>query len=84
MAEDIIKTEEKKDKDPAKELVKHTFFYDGHKYKNDINVIVNGKAYQIQRGVEVTLPKFVFDVAMQSEASDRATAKLMADLAKGE
>ena len=81
MTENVVK-EEKKTKDPSKELVKHTFFYDGDKYKSAIPVIVNGKSYQIRRGVEVTLPKFVFDIAMESEASGRATAKLMADLAR--
>lgn len=77
-----METEIKKAKDPSKEMVKHTFFYDGHKYKNDITAIVNGKAYKVKRGVEVTLPKFVFDVIVASEEADRETAKLIASLAK--
>lgn len=39
----------------------------------DIVLIVNGKAWQIQRGVEVEIPKYLYDVYLCSElAKDEA------------
>ena len=39
----------------------------------DIVLIVNGKAWQIQRGVEVEIPKYLYEVYLCSElAKDEA------------
>lgn len=45
-------------------------FFDGHKYVDDVTVIVNGKNYIIQRGVEVMVPlcvKFALEDAARQE-----------------
>lgn len=63
-------------KDPE-DLVPVRLFKDGDKYKNDVFVAVNGRAYQIQRGVTVKVPKCVADVLEQSMEQDNATANLI-------
>lgn len=52
------------------ELVKFRAFKDNGKYKDDITVIVNGKSWRIQRGVDVEIPRYVYNVIMQSDDQD--------------
>ena len=54
------------------ELVPFEAFKDNDKYKDDITVIVNGKIWRIQRGVEVMIPRYVYNVIKQSEKQDLA------------
>ena len=56
------------------ELVKYRAFKDNDKYKDDITVIVNGKPWRIQRGVDVEIPRYVHNVIMQSEEQDLKAA----------
>lgn len=56
------------------ELVKYRAFKDNDKYKDDITVIVNGKSWRIQRGVDVEIPRYVYNVIMQSEEQDLKAA----------
>lgn len=56
------------------ELVKFRAFKDNGKYKDDITVIVNGKSWRIQRGVEVEIPRYVYNVIIQSEEQDLKAA----------
>lgn len=56
------------------ELVKFRAFKDNGKYKDDITVIVNGKSWRIQRGVDVEIPRYVHNVIMQSEEQDLKAA----------
>ena len=37
-------------------------YKDNDKYKDDVQVIVNGKVFIIQRGVDVEVPDFVAEV----------------------
>ena len=60
------------------ELVPFEAFYDGDKYKDDIIVSVNGKRFQIKRGVKVMIPRNVFNVLMRSQQQDMKTAAMMA------
>ena len=64
-------------KDPLLELVPFTAFKDDDKYKDDILVSVNGRNWQIKRGVEVMIPRYVFKVLMNSQKQDNATYKYM-------
>ncbi len=41
------------------ELVPVMLIKDNHKYKDDLTVTVNGTNYQIQRGVQVLVPRKV-------------------------
>ena len=52
------------------ELVKYKAFKDNDKYKDDITVIVNGKIWRIQRGVDVEIPRYVLKVIEQSNDQD--------------
>lgn len=75
------KTAEKK-KDPN-ELVEFEAFYDGEKYKDDIYVAVNGRRFQIKRGVKVMIPRYVYEVIKNSTEQDKATADLMERESRG-
>lgn len=59
------------------EMVDIFLFKDGDKYKDDVFVAVNGKTYQIQRGVTVSVPKYVKEVLDNSARQDMAAAKYM-------
>ena len=64
--------ETKEKKVDLDELVPFEAFKDNDKYKDDITVIVNGKIWRIQRGVEVMIPRYVYNVIKQSEKQDLA------------
>lgn len=63
--------------DRSQELVPVKLFKDNDKYKFDLTVIVNGRSFQIQRGKQVMVPRYVADVILQSEIQDQQTADLM-------
>lgn len=65
-----IEEEKKHLNDP----VKIRLFKDGNKYKDDVFVAVNGKTFLIQRGVDVTVPRYVADVLYQSQTQDMEAA----------
>lgn len=66
---------------PAEEeRVTIKLFKDNKDYKDDLTVVVNGKAYRIQRGVEVSVPKSVAEVIEHSAAQDEKTAQLIESL----
>ena len=58
-------------------MVKIKLFKDNYKYKDDVFVAVNGKAWQIQRGAEVEVPEEVAQVLEQSIKQDDDTATLI-------
>lgn len=60
--------------------VRVTLFKDNGKYKDDVTVRVHGKRYRIQRGKEVEIPVFVWQVLKQSMAQDVETANLIQQL----
>lgn len=63
---------ETKELDPH-ELVPYTPFYDGHVYKDDVIVGINGKRWQLKRGEKHMIPRYVYDAIMEDE---RARAKV--------
>lgn len=64
-------------KKEKEELTTVRLFKDAGKYKNDVVVIVNGKAWQIKRGVNVQIPISVAEVLEHSMAQDEATAMMI-------
>lgn len=64
----------KKVNDYMKENVEVELFADNDKYKDDVIVAVNGKTWQIKRGVPVQVPRYVAEVIKNSQNQDRATA----------
>lgn len=82
MAEKKKATEEeieeiKTPKDPEaflKERVPFYAFKDNGKYKDDITVGVNGRVFRIKRGETVYIPRYVYNVLMNSMAQDASTA----------
>lgn len=72
-----VQTEETNTEKPGVEYVDHApLFRDGEKYKNPLNVIVNGVKYSVPRGVPLRLPKVVAEVIDQSIAQDAYAAEL--------
>ena len=67
-------------KEPAKGrlMTKIKLFKDSGKYKDDVIVGLNGKFWQIQRGVEVEVPDDVAEIIIQSMKQDDETANLIA------
>lgn len=55
-------------------------FKDGGKYKDDVHVILNGKAYVIQRGVRVQVPEAVAEIIEQSMQQKRETTSYIEQL----
>ena len=51
-----------------KDTVRFTLFKDNDKYKGDLFVGVNGKSYLVKRGVEVELPRGVYETIKNSQA----------------
>lgn len=49
-------------------------FKDNDKYRDDLVVGVNGKYYQIRRGIQVSVPRAVAEVIANSRAQDSAAA----------
>lgn len=45
-------------------------FKDSNRYKDDLFVSVNGRTFQIKRGVKVTVPRNVAEVIKQSEDNE--------------
>lgn len=72
--------QEKKEREYYEELVEVELFFDGTKYKDDVIVNVNGKAWQIQRGVPVKVPRFVKAVLDSSATQDVATNRMIREL----
>ena len=60
-------------------MVKIKLFKDDDKYKDDLVVGVNGKVYQIQRGMEVEVPLCVAEVIENQERQDKETARKIAE-----
>lgn len=56
------------------EKVKVRLPRDNNKYRDDKIVSINGKTYQIARGVEVEVPRCVSEVLKQSQDQDDMTA----------
>ena len=79
MAKNMENDVEKKENGSAADMVDVHLFKDGGKYKDDVFVAVNGKTYQIQRGVTVKVPKFVKEVLDNSMKQDMAAYAYMAE-----
>lgn len=64
----IVTPETDEQKEKAEELVKIRLFKDRGKYSSDVTVIHNGRAWQIQRGKEVEVPRKVAQLLADSDA----------------
>lgn len=52
-------------------------FKDNERYKDDVTVIVNGRTWRIQRGKEVEIPLYVWNVIKNGMEQDFNTADLI-------
>lgn len=59
------------------ETVTIELFKDTDRYKYDVVVRVDGKRYQLKRGIPVQVPRKVYDVVKQQLMQDQATAQLI-------
>lgn len=67
----------------GEKMVKVRLFKDNKNYQGDVFVGVNGKTYQIKRGVEVEVPDYVAEVLKNSSRQDENAVQLMGDLQQG-
>lgn len=75
--QEVQQTEQQKD------TVRFTLFKDNDKYKSDLFVGVNGKSYLVKRGVEVELPRGVYETIKNSQAQMVAASETMEVAAAG-
>lgn len=59
------------------ETVTIKLFKDSGRYSGDVFVRVDGKRYQIKRGIPVQVPRKVADVINQQLKQDQATAQMI-------
>ena len=62
--------------------VKIKLFKDSARYAADVFVSVNGRSYQLKRGVELEVPTEVAEVLEHSAAQDEETARRKAEAAR--
>ena len=66
----------KEELDPMRKVTIR-LFKDNGKYKDDMVVGLNGRMFQIKRGVEVEVPWAVAEIIRESLEQDQATAELI-------
>ena len=66
----------------GEKMVKIHLFKDNKAYTDDVFVGVNGKTYQIKRGVDVEVPESVAEVLKNSERQDVEAIRIMDELQK--
>ena len=78
LLDEEVKKETKKEKelDPMR-TVTIRLFKDSGKYKDDMIVGLNGRIWQIKRGVDVEVPWAVAEIIRESLEQDQATAELI-------
>lgn len=57
--------------------VRVRLFKDNERYKDDVTVVHNGKAWRIQRGVDVEVPMYIALIIEQSLNQDERTAMMI-------
>lgn len=76
-------TQEAAGKNPLEELVTIRLFKDNERYRDDVFVSVNGRTFQIKRGVEVQVPRYVQEVLENSMSQDMVAAAMVDKLEAG-
>lgn len=76
-------TQEAAGKNPLEELVTIRLFKDNERYRDDVFVSVNGRTFQIKRGVEVQVPRYVQEVLDNSMSQDMVAAAMVDKLEVG-
>ena len=82
-AEIQAQTQEAAQKNPLEELVTIRLFKDNERYRDDVFVSVNGRTFQIKRGVEVQVPRYVQEVLDNSMSQDLVAAAMVDQLEAG-
>ena len=66
-----------------KKTVKIRLHKDNDKYRDDVQVIVNGQVYLIKRGIEVEVPDFVAEVLKHAQIQAQYAAAYSEKAASG-
>lgn len=82
-SEDTVQEAKTPDTVRDEDYVDHIpLFRDGDRYKDPLNVIINGKKYSVPRGVPLRLPRTVAEVIDQSIAQDSYANELNKEMQK--
>jgi hypothetical protein len=82
-SEDTVQEAKTPDTAQDDDYVDHIpLFRDGDRYKDPLNVIINGKKYSVPRGVPLRLPRTVAEVIDQSIAQDAYANELNVQMQK--
>ncbi len=57
-------------------------YKDNDRYKKDVQVIINGRAFLIQRGVEVSIPAAVAEVLEHAQAQSQLAIEVSDSIGK--
>lgn len=63
--------------------IKIRLYKDNDKYKDDVQVIVNGKVFLIKRGIEVEVPDFVAEALENAQIQAQYAAEYSEKAASG-
>ena len=80
-ATEAVKANEEDNKYWTEKVTIH-LFKDSGKYKDAVTVGVNGRFWQIERGVDVEVPRNVAEVLRQSQEQDQRTAEMIESQAR--
>ena len=72
--------EQKKDREYYEELVTINLFMDNDKYKDDVIVSVNGTAWQLKRGEDIQVPRYIAQVLNDSLQQDKKTSLMIRNM----
>ena len=78
---EAVKANEEDNKYWTEKVTIH-LFKDSVKYKDAVTVGVNGRFWQIERGVDVEVPRNVAEVLRQSQEQDQRTAEMIESQAR--
>lgn len=70
-------------KTEGEKMVKIRLFKDNKAYTEDVFVGINGRTFQIQRGVDVMVPECVAEVLRNSQEQDDNAVRLMSEMQRG-
>lgn len=77
MAEPKVKSAVTKATAPGGDLVEVELFFDGEKYKDDVDICINGKRILLQRGKKIKIKRDYALVLQQSLKQDKRTKDMI-------
>ena len=75
--EDVMEEAIETTEEPTSDMVEVELFQDSERYKDDVQVGVNGMIYTVQRGKKVKVPRPVAEILSHQKVQDDRTASMI-------